>query len=239
MEHGEVRGVRTAGGIYEADIVVSNTDMHHTETRLLDPRYQSYKERSWAKRTLAPSAFIIYLGVRGKLESLRHHNLYFCEDWRTNFAQIFDSPAYPENPSLYVCCPSRTDPTTAPTGHENLFVLVPVAPGLPDNESIRAQYMSYILDLISKKMNMPNLSHEIVTSHIFSVNDFATRYNSYNDTALGLARTMRQSVVFRPSNRSKKVRGLYYVGADTNPGVGMPTCLISAQLAHRRIIHGK
>ena len=239
VQDGQVSGVRTPRGIYPADIVVSNADLAFTETRLLEPRYRTYGEKYWRKRTLAPSAFIMYLGVRGRLPELAHHNLYFCEDWKENFAQLFDRPAYPDDPSIYVCCPSRTDPDVAPEGCENLFILVPVAPGLEDDEAIRERYSIHILDLVAAKMHVPDLRERILVQHVFSVNDFAERYNAYKGTALGLAHTMRQSAVMRPNNRSKKVRGLYYVGANTNPGVGMPMCLISAELVQKRVMHGK
>ncbi|MDQ3328578.1 MAG: phytoene desaturase family protein [Chloroflexota bacterium] len=239
VDDGKVVGVQTADGIVEADIVVSNADLHHTETELLQPPDQSLKEKYWSKRTLAPSAFIIYLGLDTTIPHLAHHNLYFCEDWRTNFDSIFKQPSYPDNPSLYICCPSKTDASVAPSGHENLFVLVPVAPGLDDTPEIREQYANHILDLVVEKLAIPGMRQHIVSQHIFSINDFASRYNSYKGSALGLAHTLRQSAVWRPNNRSKKVRGLYYVGANTNPGIGMPMCLISAQLVRKRVLYGK
>ncbi|MDP9380126.1 MAG: phytoene desaturase family protein [Chloroflexota bacterium] len=239
VEKGRVVGVQTAEGIVQADIIVSNADMHHTETQLLEPKYQTYRERYWEKRKLAPSAFIMYLGLDTQLPQLEHHNLYFCDDWRSNFAHIFDRPAYPENPSVYICCPSKTDPTVAPPGQENLFILVPIAPGLEDTTEVRERYADKTLSLVTEKMGIPQLREHIVKQHIFSINDFASRYNSYRGSALGLAHTMRQSAIWRPGNRSKKVRGLYYVGASTNPGVGMPMCLISAQLAYKRVMYGK
>ncbi len=133
VEDGRASGVRLESGeVLRADTVISNADMHHTETVLLPRAARSHSDRYWARRTLAPSAFIIYLGVRGRLPSLTHHNLAFGQDWRRGFAQIFDTPAWPDDPSYYVCAPSRTDPGTAPAEHENLFVLVPVAPESAD-----------------------------------------------------------------------------------------------------------
>jgi phytoene desaturase len=237
--NGKVVGVRVGREVIPADLVVSNADLHHTETQLLEPRHRTYDAGYWERRTLAPSAFIMYLGLRGRTPGLAHHTLYFCEDWKANFAQIFDDPAYPENPSLYVCCPSRTDPATAPPDHENIFVLVPIAPGLPDTEAQRKRYGAHILELMEQKMCVPDLRERIVARHVFSLSDFAERYNSYRGSALGLAHTMRQSAVMRPNNVSKKVQGLYHVGASTNPGIGMPMCLISAQLARKRILYGK
>ncbi len=239
VERGRVVGVRTRQGVVEADVVVSNADMYHTETDLLQPAQRSYSPRYWRKRTLAPSAFIIYLGLNKRLPQLAHHNLYFCDDWQANFQQIFAKPGYPRNPSLYVCCPSRTDAHVAPEGHENLFALVPIAAGLEDTEEIRQEYKDHILGLVEEKLGVRDLREHIVSEHMFSINDFAARYNSYRGSALGLAHTLRQSAIWRPGNRSKKVQGLYYVGAGTTPGIGMPMCLISSQLVRKRVLHGK
>lgn len=239
IEKGRVVGVSTRQGIVEADIVVSNADLHHTDMQLLAPEHRTRSARYWAKRTLAPSAFIIYLGLDTQLPQLVHHNLYFCENWQENFDHIFNKPGYPRNPSLYICCPSKSDPTVAPEGNENLFILVPIASGLDDTPEIREEYAAHILDLVEQKLGIPQLRSHIVTQHLFSINDFASRYNSYRGSALGLAHTLRQSAIWRPSNRNKKVKGLYYVGAGTTPGIGMPMCLISSQLVRKRVLYGK
>ncbi len=186
----------------------------------------------------------MYLGVKGELPALTHHNLLFSKDWRKNFREIFDKPTFgklkfPTDPSLYVCNPSKSDPTVTPKGYENLFVLVPIAPGLDYDDTRLEAYGDRILETIEKEMRIPDLRQNIVYKRFFSVKDFAERYNSYQGTALGLAHTLRQTAVFRPNNISKKVKNLYYVGAGTNPGIGMPTCLISAELMYKRLIGDK
>lgn len=111
----KVRGVRLQDGrVFEADIIVSNASIHHTETKLLPAPLRTHSERYWNSRTLAPSALILYLGVEGEIPTLTHHNLLFSPDWVTNFAEIFDHPRWPTDPSLYVCAPSKTDPNVAP-----------------------------------------------------------------------------------------------------------------------------
>ncbi len=238
VKSGKAAGVRLASGeIIEADIVVSNADMHFTETKLLSPAQQTYREKYWSKRILAPSAFILYLGVKEKLPSLTHHNLLFSKDWRKNFAEIYKNPQLPRDPSLYVCAPSVTDASVAPEGKENLFVLVPIASGLEIDESQKEEYADSILEIMEREMNLPNLREKIEFQRIYTVSDFATDYHSYRGSALGLAHTIWQTAIFRPNNFSKKVKDLYYVGAGTNPGIGTQICLISAELVYKRI-HG-
>lgn len=236
VEQGKAVGVvLESGEVIKADMVVSNADVHHTETKLLEPQYREHSERYWDKRTLAPSAFIMYLGVRDRVPELTHHNLLFAEDWAQNFGDIFDSPKFPEKPSVYVCAPSVTDSTVAPVSKENLFVLAPIAPNLEYTDGFLTEYGNKLLDWMSKEMGIPNLRERVEFRKDYCVKDFASDYNSYKGTALGLAHTLRQSVFLRPNNISKKVKDLYYVGAGTNPGIGMPICLISAELLIKRI----
>lgn len=221
----------------EADIVISNADLQFTETKLLDAKWQTYGEKYWNKRVMAPSAFIMYLGVRGKLPNLIHHNLLFSEDWRKNFDDIYKDPCLPDEPSLYVCAPSVTDPSVAPDGKENLFVLVPIASDLKISDDEKETYSDKILELMESAMNLPGLGNMIEYKRIYTVENFVTDYNAFKGTALGIAHTIWQTAIFRPNNYSKKVKNLYYVGAGTNPGIGTQICLISAELVYKRV-HG-
>lgn len=240
VKDGRAVGVKLENGKeLFADIVISNADIYHTEQKLLEEQYRTKSKKYWEKRTLAPSALIMYLGVKGKVPTLTHHNLLFSKDWKQNFSEIFDNPMWPTDPSLYVCAPSKTDKTVAPDGHENLFVLVPIASGLKYTEKQLEKYADQVLQTMEQEMKIPDLRSRIVYKRLFSVKDFDTRYNSYQGTALGLAHTLRQTAIFRPNNISKKVKKLYYVGAGTNPGIGMPITLISAELMYKRLINDK
>jgi phytoene desaturase len=177
----------------------------------------------------------MYLGVKKKYPSLKHHNLLFSKDWKKNFAEIFDTPQWPTDPSLYVCAPSKTDTSVAPKGHENLFVLVPIAPNLTYTQKKLEKYADSVMQTMETEMDMEGLRESIVYKELFSVKDFFSRYNSQGGTALGLAHTLKQTAIFRPNNISKKVKNLYYVGAGTNPGIGMPITLISAELMYKRL----
>lgn len=236
VENGKAVGVELESReIIKADIVVSNADMTHTELNLLPAQYRQYDEKYWDKKVLAPSALIMYLGIKGKVDSLVHHNLLFSQDWRTNFKQIFDDPMWPEDPSLYVCAPSKTDPNVAPAEDENLFVLVPIAAGLEYTEEQLEVYADKVLTIMQEEMNISDLQQRIIYKRLYSVKDFKQDYNAYKGTALGLAHTINQTAIFRPNNYSKKVKNLYYVGAGTNPGIGVPIQLISAEMVYKRI----
>ena len=166
-----------------------------------------------------------------------HHNLYFTDKWKESFEAIFDKTELPENPSYYVCAPSKTDPGVAPEGHENLFVLVPTSTGLKLDKPTIAAYRDKILKHMSQTMNLTGLEDNIVYQRIFTGSDFASMYHAFKGTALGLAQNLMQTAVLRPKTMSSKVKNLYFVGANTNPGIGVPMCLISAQIVFKRI-HG-
>lgn len=236
VEKGVTLGVEVQGGrIIPADIVVSNADMHHTDMNLLPANARLKTESYWKSRVLAPSAFILYLGFKDKIPSLRHHNLLFSKDWHRNFSQIFDKHQFPDDPSIYVCAPGVTDPTVAPAGKENLFVLVPIPANVKYGQQDLELYKEKILRTLEGDMDIPNIHERIEFSKMYCAEDFEREYNSLGGTALGLAHTLMQTAVWRPNNVNKKAKGLYYVGAGTNPGIGMPICLISAELAYKRI----
>lgn len=233
-------GVIAGGKQYGAEVVISNADMHHTEMRLLEPSERDHTEKYWQSRVLAPSALLIYLGVKQEYPSLQHHNLLFSQSWKQNFSQTFLAPgpsscSFPADPSFYVCAPGRTDPAVTATGHENLFVLVPIAAGLNCSGKQQDKFADQILEAMETEMNLQNLRQNIVYKKLFGVRDFESRYNSFRGSALGLAHTLRQSAYLRPKNISRKVKNLYYVGASTHPGIGLPPSLISAELVYKRL----
>lgn len=240
VEEKTARGVRLEGGeeIF-ADIIISNADTHFSETQLLDEENQSYSADYWQKAIPAPSGFMMYLGVDGDIPQLKHHTLIFAPDWKQGFAEIFDEPRIPNDPSLYICNPSKTDTSLAPPGKENIFILVPVAATLRFTEKERDEFGDKIIDMIAKEINVPDLASRIEYKKYFTPNDFAERYNAFKGTALGLAHTLFQTGYFRPNNISQKVDNLYYVGHNTNPGIGVPMCLISGELVYKRIIGDK
>jgi phytoene desaturase len=226
-----VEGITTAKDTYRANAVVVNADYAHAEMRMLKPEHRTYDQRYWEKRTLAPSAFVAYVGVDTQYKELAHHTLFLEKDWSEGFDVIFDptKAAWPQNPSYYVNVPSRTDTTAAPKGCDTLFILVPLAPDIEDSEALRDKFYLKILRRLEKTIGEDIIGH-VVTKRIFCLTDFARRYNAFKGTALGLTHTMRQTALFRPAHRSKKVENLFYTGQYCHPGIGVPMTLISSTI---------
>lgn len=241
VEDGQAVGVRFADGSEtRADVVVSNADLRHTETAMLPKEYQSFPESYWSKRQPGPGALIVSIGVEGDLPELLHHNLYFVEDWKGNFDAIYVDKEIPKNASIYVCNPTKTDPSLAPEGQENLFVLVPLPAGVPISTEQQEALADSVIDAFGAAANIRDLRRRVVSRQIFGPEDFRTRFNAWEYNAFGgESHILTQSVIFRTPNKSKKVKNLYYVGAGTVPGIGLPMCLISAHLTYKRIIGSK
>jgi len=229
-----------------ADLVVSAADLRHTELELLDAEHRTYPAAHWEQRDPGPSAVLVYLGVDGPVPGLLHHTLVFTEDWKANFGAIFGRDRHvPDPASIYVCAPSETDATVAPEGASNLFLLVPLPAdlsigkggidGAGDAEVERIADRA--IDVVAERAGVPDLRDRIRVRRTIGPQDFANDYNAWNGSMLGPAHTLRQSAFFREKNVSKRVDGLYYAGASTIPGIGLPMCLISAEVLIKRI-HG-
>jgi phytoene desaturase len=223
----------------DASIVVSAADLHHTETQLLAPEHQTYPEKHWAKRVPGPSALLLYLGVKGELPELEHHTLLFTEKWKKGFTAIFGNPSsVPDPASIYICKPSGVDPDVAPLDHENIFVLVPIPadPGIGrGGEAALEALGDRVVEQIAEWTGVPDLATRVIVRRTVGPGDFLDDLNSWRGTALGPAHILKQSAFFREGNKSKKVRGLYYVGGSTIPGIGLPMCLISAEILVKRL----
>ena len=230
-----IRGERsvsigTEKGEFYSDGIIASGDYHHTEQQLLDEPYRNYNEAYWEKRTLAPSCLIFYVGVNKKLKKLIHHNLFFDSSLEKHASEIYTTPEWPTDPLFYVCCPSKTDSTVAPAGMENLFLLMPIAPGLQETQEIRERYFKVMIGRIERLCDESILPH-IVYKKSYCVNDFVNDYHAYKGNAYGLANTLRQTAVLKPTLRNKKVKNLFYAGQLTVPGPGMPPAIISGQIA--------
>jgi phytoene desaturase len=246
---GTATGVEVRAGkkteTLDADLVVSTADLHHTETVLLDrPELRTYPQEYWDRRTAGPGALLLMLGVEGELPQLEHHTLFFAKNWNAGFRAIFGEPArIPDTLSLYVCKPSGVDAGVAPEGHENLFVLVPLpadpsigrggigGKGDPSVEKLADRVIAQIADWAG----IPDLAERIVLRRTVAPGDFAADLNAWKGTALGPAHTLRQSAFFRAGDASKHVKNLFYAGSSTIPGIGLPMCLISAELVLKRV----
>lgn len=235
VENGHAVGVELADGTrIDADLVVATADLHHVETHLLDTAHQTYPEPYWQKQVAGPGALLLYLGVKGDVPALEHHTLLFAKDWERNFDAIFGkNTRIPETASIYVCKPSGIDPDVAPEGFSNLFVLVPIPPDptLTDLDETADR----IIDQIAEWTNTPDLASRIVVRRQATPADFAHDLNIWKGSALGPAHVLKQSAFFRAGNVSKKVAGLYFAGSSSIPGIGLPMCLISAEVLIKRL----
>ena len=230
VRNGRVERVKSADGEEKpVDLVVNTADYAWSETTLLQPQWQTYPVAYWNQRVLAPSMFLAFLGVRKCLPDLEHHNLYFSADWNQHFKSIFETPAWPQNPCFYLSAITKTDPAMAPAGAENLFLLIPAASGLPDDDEFRSDYLDKALRHV-EAVTQTSFRDSIEVQRVFSQRDFQADYHAWKGTGLGLAHTLFQTAIFRPARRSRKVGNLFYTGQYTHPGVGVPMTLISAQV---------
>lgn len=228
VHQGNCTGLTINGKEYLADIVVSGADYAHSES-LLDKEYKQYSDHYWDKKTFAPSSLLFYVGFDKKLKNVEHHNLFFDTDFDTHAVSIYDNPAWPEEPLFYANFTSKTDPDTAPEGCENGFFLIPIAPGIDDNEALRLQYFNKIITRF-EKLTEQEVQNNIIFKESYCVTDFIKDYNSYKGNAYGMANTLLQTAFLRPKLKSKKVKNLFFTGQLTVPGPGVPPSLISGKL---------
>jgi phytoene desaturase len=215
---------------YSFDVLIGAGDYHHIETKLLEKKYQSYSEKYWDSRVLAPSSLLYYVGLNKKLKDVTHHSLFFDSDFSVHGSEIYSNPMWPSNPLFYASVPSVTDPTVAPAGCENLFLLIPIAAGLEgDTADVREKYFNLIIKRLEKKWGQ-TITDAIVYKRSYAVADFKEDYHSFKGNAYGLANTLLQTAFLKPSCKSKKVKNLYYTGQLTVPGPGVPPSLISGEV---------
>ena len=211
-----------------SDIILSGADYHHTET-LIPSNYRSYSESYWDNKVFAPSSLLFYIGIDKKVKNVSHHTLFFDVNFDTHASAIYDNAKWPDEPLFYANFPSISDPNMAPKGKEACFILIPIAPGLEDSESLREKYFEIVFSRL-EKLTGQQLRSNIIFKESFCVNDFVSVYNSYKGNAYGMANTLFQTAFLRPKLKSKKVKNLFFSGQLTVPGPGVPPALISGKL---------
>jgi len=213
------------------DTIIASSDYHHTESKLLSEEFRNYKETYWEKLTFAPSCLIYYLGFKEKIPNLKHHTLFFENDLDLHTTEIYEDKKWPTKPLFYACCPSKTDPNVAPENCENVFLLMPVATGIEDSEMEREKYFLEMIVRLERHTGVSNLLPKIDYKKSYCIKDFKEDYNAYEGNAYGLANTLSQTAVLKPSLRNKKVKNLFYTGQLTVPGPGVPPSIISGKIA--------
>lgn len=228
IDNGTAKSLISNGKSFSSDIILSGADYHHSET-LLDSKYRQYSESYWDKKTFAPSSLLFYVGFDKKLKNVNHHTLFFDVDFDEHAKDIYDDPKWPEEPLFYASFPSITDSSSAPENKEAGIFLIPLAPGVSDNDAIREKYFNIIIERF-ERLTSQEVKKNIIFKESFCVNDFIKDYNSYKGNAYGMANTLLQTAFLRPKLKSKKVKNLFFTGQLTVPGPGVPPSLISGKL---------
>jgi phytoene desaturase len=236
VEHNIAKRVCTSKGNFEANVIIGGADYHHIETALLPAAARSYSAAYWDSRVMAPSCLIYYIGLNKKLVGVQHHTLFFDTSFEVHGAEIYTTKTWPTDPLFYMSVTSVTDSTSAPEGHENIFLLMPVASGLAgDTEAMREKYLDQMITRIEKQLGQ-SVKDAIVYKRSFAQSDFILDYHAFKGNAYGLANTLLQTAVLKPSCRSIKVKNLFYTGQLTVPGPGVPPSLISGEVVAGQVI---
>lgn len=230
----KVKAIQTKYDEFECDVVVASADYQHVDQHLLPVEFRNYSEKYWDSRVMAPSSLLFYIGVDKKLPNLQHHTLFFDEDFGLHAHEIYDDPKWPSKPLLYVSATSKTDDSVAPKEKENLVVLIPVAPDIEDTEEIREKYFEIIMDKLEAFTGV-TIRDSILSKRSYAHKDFISDYHSFKGNAYGLANTLKQTAILKPSLKNKKLKNLYFTGQLTVPGPGVPPSLISGEVVAREI----
>jgi len=182
---------------------------------------------------MSPGSVLWYLGLNRKVKNLEHHNLFFDEDIDDHVEEIYGpNPSWPRRPLFYASVTSLSDESMAPSGYENIFILVPLAPGLEDTDEARERCFDMVMDRLEKRTGEEpgSLRKAIVLKRSYAHRDFEQDYNSFKGNAYGLANTLLQTAYLKPSMKPGKVSNLYFAGQLTSPGPGVPPAIISGQV---------
>lgn len=231
----KIVGVLTKTGGFSADIVVAGADYHHIDQEVSEEGRREYSEQYWDKRKMAPSSLLYYLGIKGEVPNVLHHNLFFDHELDQHAAELYTHPQWPTKPLFYASAPTKTDKSIAPEGCENMFLLMPTAPGLAgDSEEVREKYYNIMMDRL-EQFTGSSIRDRVVVKRSFAYSDFKSEYNSFKGNAYGLANTLDQTAILKPRLKSKKISNLYFSGQLTTPGPGVPPTLISGEVVSKEI----
>ena len=219
---------------YDADYVVCAADYNHIDQKVLESKFRNYSKSYWDKRVLAPSSLLFYIGLDKKVKNIQHHCLFFDKDFENHAEEIYSTPRWPSEPLFYASFPSVSDKSLAPKNQDCLFLLMPIAPDLEDNRIIRKRYFDLILSRLEKLIKQ-NIRDHIVYKKSYAIQDFKNDYNSFKGNAYGLANTLMQTAIYKPSLKNKKLKNLFFSGQLTVPGPGVPPSIISGNVVANQI----
>jgi phytoene desaturase len=239
VNNGRASGVIANGESRDFDIVISNAHFAHTYTDLIKAEHRKkWSDRKVKKLAYGMSTFLIYLGVKKQYPQLLHHTLILSERYKALVKDIFDNKILPEDFSMYLHVPSRSDAEMAPPGCESMYVLIPV-PNLQGDinwKEMAQPYADKILRFLEEDFGLEGLRENIEVLELFTPEDFKERRNNYLGSAWGVEPKLIQTASFRPGNRSEDIKGLYLVGASTHPGAGVPGVLLTAEATEKAIV---
>ncbi|MCI5057397.1 MAG: phytoene desaturase family protein [Flavobacteriales bacterium] len=227
--------VHTAKGVWETDFIVGGADYHHIEQNLLSEESRNYNDSYWAKRTMAPSCLLYFLGVDGEMSNLEHHNLFFDEEFDLHAEEIYKTKEWPSAPLFYVSYTSKTDPSVAPKGKSNLFILIPISTGLTETQELQEKYFNLVMDRLEVRTGN-SIRNNIIYRKDYATSNFSNDYNSYKGNAYGLANTLKQTAFLKPSLNNNKIKNVFYTGQLTVPGPGVPPAIISGEVVSREVL---
>ena len=234
----KVVSVETNHKSFDVETLICSADYHHIDQEILNSQYSNYSKKYWNSRVLSPSCLLFYMGIDKKVDKLKHHNLFFDENIDNHVDDIYEKKVWPKKPLFYVCCPSKTDPSMAPKKKENLFILIPITPGLEDNDSIRDSNFVTVMSRLEEYCGHEIIKH-IEYKRSYCVNDFISDYNSFKGNAYGLANTLNQTANLKPKIINKHINNLFYTGQLTVPGPGVPPSIISGKVVASHVLKSK
>jgi len=226
----------TDGQKLSSDILVANADLGYVYRQLLPDDGEAGRID---RKEYGCSTVMFYWGLDNQYPQLGPHNLFFSGDYRKGFEEIFKDTTMPDQPNFYIHAPARMDPSAAPAGHDTLYAAVPVghiSKRKPqDWPGIQARARAFMIERLAQ-LGMADIESHIKVELRFAPHDWQSRYNLTRGSAHGLSHKLTQMGYFRPHNQHMRYRNLYFVGASTHPGTGVPTVLVSARLTSRRIL---
>lgn len=237
-EGSRVRGVTTEDGReFLADIFVGNADLPYIFRKLLP---ESRAAHALSDKKYTCSTIMFYWAVDKQYPQINHHNVFLGGDYEDSFKRIFNDHDLPRDPSFYVHAPARTDPSAAPAGQDTLYVLVPVGhldAARPQDWNARVQQArTAVIGRLSREMGIDDLGQHLKFEIVYQPETWKQQFNLEKGAAFGLSHNFTQVGYLRPQNRHSRYKNLYFAGASTHPGTGLPIVLLSAKLTTQRIL---
>jgi phytoene desaturase len=242
VENGVATGVRLANGQdVHTDVVVINADFASAATHLFSPGVlKKYSPEKVAQKKFSCSTFMMYLGVKRKID-IPHHNVYFANDYKRNVDEMTKHKVLSQDASYYVHNPSALDPTMAPPGKSSLYVLMPV-PNLDadvDWQQMKQSFRDSFIAQMEQQPEFAGLSADIEEEHILTPHDWMAELDVYRGATFSMAHSLDQMMYFRPHNQFEEVKRVFLVGGGTHPGSGLPTIFESAKISTRLILESR